>query len=377
MQDLTPDVAALVAIPSPTGDERRALEWLVARAGELGLAGRLVEHDRAAVRAAPGWPGEEVARRELLGAEIVRGDGPRRLALCAHVDVVGEGAEPWTHGRGAIADGFVWGRGAADMKGGVVAALHALARARPADDAQVVLLAVSSEEDGGQGAFAALERDARFDACVIPEPTGFEVVCAQAGALTFSGVVRGRAAHAALRLEGESAIDRYVAVHQAIADHERALNADVAHPLMRALALPYPVVVGRVTGGEWSSSVPERVEFEGRLAVRVGEDPDAARAAFGAALGDGVELTWGGGQFASADTPSDARIARLVADAVGDARVAGVPWGADMRLFSARGIPTVMVGTRGLERGHAVDERVAVADVERLTRVLAAVIERF
>jgi acetylornithine deacetylase len=377
MQDLTPDVAALVAIPSRTGDERAALEWVVGRAGDLGLAARLVEHDVAAVRAAPGWPGEEVARRELLGAEVVCGDGPRRLALCVHVDVVGEGSAPWSHARGAMADGCVWGRGSADMKGGAVAALHALARARPADDVQVVLLAVSSEEDGGQGAFAALERDARFDACVIPEPTGFDVVCAQAGALTFSGVVRGRAAHAALRLEGSSAIDSYVAVHAAIAAHERALNAGVAHPLMRELALPYPVAVGRLAAGEWSSSVPDRLEFEGRLAVCVGQDPAAARAAFAAALGDGVELAWTGGQFASADTPVDSPIARLVAGAVGDARFTGVPWGADMRLFTARGIPTVMVGTGGLEHGHAVDERVAVADVERLTRVLAAVIERF
>jgi acetylornithine deacetylase len=373
---ISDDVAALVRIPSETGEERAALSWLVGRAGELGLDGRLVEHDLEAVRAAPGWPGAEVARRELLGAEVVRGSGPRRLAICAHVDVVGEGAEPWTHPRGTIADGHVWGRGAADMKGGVVAALHALAMGEPAPDAQVVLLGVSSEEDGGQGAFAALERDARFDACVVPEPTGFDVVCAQAGALTFSGVVRGRAAHAALRLEGDSAIDRYVAVHERIAAHERALNTDVAHPLMRGLALPYPVVVGRIAGGAWSSSVPDRVAFEGRLAVRVGEDPAAARAAFGAALGDGVELAWAGGQFASADTPTAAPVAQLVADASGG-RFAGVPWGADMRLFTARGIPTVMVGTRGLERGHAVDERVAVADVERLTRVLAEVIARF
>jgi len=370
------NLSALVRIPSETGDERAALEWVVRRAGELGLDGRLVEHDLDAVRAAPGWPGEEVARRELLGAEAVRGDGPRRLALCVHVDTVGAGVEPWSHPPGAVADGFVWGRGSVDMKGAVVAALHALAMAEPAPGAQVVLLAVSSEEDGGQGAFAALERDARYDACVIPEPTGFDVVCAQAGALTFSGVVRGRAAHAALRLEGDSALDRYVALHAAIAEHERRLNAGVEHPLMRALALPYPVVVGRLRAGEWSSTVPERAEFEGRLAVRVGEDPAAARAAFAAALGDGVELRWSGGQFASADTPTVAPIAQLVAAACGG-RFAGVPWGADMRLFTARGIPTVMVGTGGLERGHAVDERVAIADVERLTRVLAEVIERF
>jgi acetylornithine deacetylase len=133
-----------------------------------------------------------------------------------------------------------------------------------------------------------------------------------------------------------------------------------------------------VEGGQWSSTVPERVTFEGRLAVRVGEDPAAARAALEARVGARARLRWTGGQFASADTATDAPIARLVAGAVGDGAVfAGVPWGADMRLFTARSIPTVMVGTHGLERGHAVDERVAVADLERLTRVLATVIARF
>jgi hypothetical protein len=89
---------------------------------------------------------------------------------------------------------------------------------------EVVLVAVGSEEDGGLGTFAALERDARFDACLIPEPTGFDVVCTQAGALTFEGVVEGVAAHAAHRLEGVSALDRHIAVHGALAEHERALN---------------------------------------------------------------------------------------------------------------------------------------------------------
>src|SRR3712207_1741232 len=138
------------------------------------------------------------------------------------------------------------------MKGGVVAALHAMAALRASGGAvpEVVLQCVGSEEDGGLGTFAALERDAAFDACLIPEPTGFDVVCAQAGALTFRGVVPGRSAHAAHRLQGCSALDRYVAVHAALAEHERRVNAAVEHPLMRELPLPYPLLVGRVEAGE-------------------------------------------------------------------------------------------------------------------------------
>jgi acetylornithine deacetylase len=151
---------------------------------------------------------------------------------------------------------------------------------------------------------------------------------------------------------------------------------------MRALELPYPVLVGRLRAGEWSSSVPDRLVFEGRAPVRVGEAPDAARAAVEAAVaaaGDGaVALRWPGGQFASGETPPDAPFARLVRDAVGaelgrEARVAGVPWGADMRLWCARGIPCVMAGPRGIELAHAVDERVAVEDLATVARTVVRV----
>ena len=237
---------------------------------------------------------------------------PGRICVCGHVDVVAPGSETWRHDpwSGAVEDGWLHGRGSVDMKGGLTAALHALAALRAAGTPtpEVVLLCVPSEEDGGLGTFAALERDDRYDACLIPEPTGFAVVCAQAGALTFRGTVRGRGAHAAMRLEGRSAIDRYVAVHAALAEHEARINAAVAHPAMRALALPYPVSVGRVVAGEWSSSVPDRLEFEGRVGVRVGEDPAAARAAFEAAVRAAdtedppVEIAWTGGAFASGET---------------------------------------------------------------------------
>ena len=60
-----------------------------------------------------------------------------------------------------------------------------------------------------------------------------------------------------------------------------------------------------------------------------------------------------------------------------DARVAGVPWGADMRLWCAAGVPTVMLGTSGIELAHAVDERVAIAELGLLARILASVIEGF
>jgi acetylornithine deacetylase len=385
---LARDAAALVAVPSATGDERAALERLGEMAEALGLSAVLREHDLAALRAHPAHPGEEAARESLWGLTVsVAGRGSGRLAVCGHVDVVPEGTAPWRHPPGTLSEGWLYGRGSVDMKGAVVAALHALAAVGAAGGAQaeLVLVAVSSEEDGGLGAFAALEHDAAFDACLIPEATGFDVVCAQAGAVTFEGVVPGVAAHAAHRLEGVSAIDRYVPVHLALAEHERALNADVAHPLMRALELPYPLVVGRVEAGEWPSTVPDRLRFRGRAPVRVGEEVAAARAAVEEVVRAAcpeASLTWPGGQFASGATDPGHPFAALVRGALADelgreVATVGVPWGADMRLWTARGIPTVMAGTPGIETAHAVNERVRVDDLATLARVIERVATEF
>ncbi len=377
------DAATLVRLPSVTGQERPALEALADLAAALGLEPDLHEHDLARLRSHPDHPGEEAPRDELWGLTVTRhGDATGRLCLNGHVDVVGPGTAPWRHGpwSGALVGGRLHGRGSVDMKGAVVAALHALAAVRGGPE--IVLQCVASEEDGGLGTFAALERDAAFDAALIPEPTGFDVVCAQAGALTFRCVIPGRSAHAAQRLEGCSAIDRYVRVHAALQELERSVNADVEHPLMRELELPYPLLVGRVSGGEWSSQVPDRVEFEGRLGVPVGADPAAARAALesavDAALDDGeapAEVHWTGGAFLPAETRPDHPWVEAVAAAVEaergrPARRVGVPWGADMRLFAARGIPCVMAGPSGIERAHAVDEWVDAGELVTLARTL-------
>jgi acetylornithine deacetylase len=103
-----------------------------------------------------------------------------------------------------------------------------------------------------------------------------------------------------------------------------------------------------------------------------------------AALDDGgapADIGWSGGSFAPAETPPDHPWVRGVsaafADELGrDVRAAGVPWGADMRHFTARGIPCTMAGTPGIELAHAVDERLPLADLTALARSLVRVLAR-
>src|SRR4051812_11470872 len=242
---LARDAATLVSVPSVTGDERAALERLAEQASAAGLDAVLHEHDLAALRANPGHPGEEAPRETLFGVTAtLAGTRPGRLCLNGHVDVVSPGTAPWRLGpwSGAIEDGRVHGRGALDMKGALIAALHALRaiRASGADHPEVVLQGVASEEDGGLGTFAALERDDAFDAALLPEPTALRVVCAQAGALTFRGVVDGRATHAAERLGGCLAVDPYIRGPAPLPEDEGAGEAPAAPPPLGAPVAPRP-----------------------------------------------------------------------------------------------------------------------------------------
>src|SRR5919202_7023507 len=87
---LARDAAALVRVPSVTGDERPALERLAELAAALGLRADLHRHDLAVLRAHPDHPGEEAPRAELWGLTVtVPGarPGAPRLAVCGHVDV--------------------------------------------------------------------------------------------------------------------------------------------------------------------------------------------------------------------------------------------------------------------------------------------------
>ncbi|MFC7728354.1 ArgE/DapE family deacylase [Actinomadura keratinilytica] len=390
-------LAELVRIPSVGGSaaEVEIQEFL---AGWMRDEGLEVDHwpiDVAAVTAEDAFPGAEVPRTRASGlVGLLPGTGGgRSLMLNAHVDVVPPG-DPgaWTEDPfgGRVADGLLYGRGACDMKGGLVAALfavRALRRARPRGD--VLVACVAGEEDGGLGSYALLRRGWRADACVIPEPTGLDVVPANAGALTFRLRVRGRAAHAARRGTGVSAVERFWPVFAALRDLERRRNADV-DPLMRRWDLPYAIEIGTVRAGDWPSTVPGDLVAEGRMGVALGESERAARQALEEAVADAcaaddwlsqhpVRVEWWGGRFASARLPADdgGLLERLGAAhtraAGGTPQVWGAPYGSDLRLITGLGgIPAVQYGPGDVARMHGPDECVSLAEVAVAAQTLAA-----
>jgi acetylornithine deacetylase len=248
---------------------------------------------------------------------------------------------------------------------------------------------VPSEEDGGQGTLAAIRAGATGDVAVIPEPSMLDVVIAHAGAITFRLAVPGRAAHASKRREGVSALDNLATIVRGLEADEAWRNGEETDPLMTELGLPYPTIIGKVTGGEWASTVMDLVVAEGRYGVRLGQRPEDAFADLQYAVNaacdrdeflrdhrPSLELT--GARFGSARVAPDHALPvslATVAEAVTGRRprLIGVPYGADMRLFIDVGdTPCVMFGPGDVRLAHGADERVPLAEVEACARVLAA-----
>ena len=390
----------LVQVPSITASDAESdLQALLGgRLREAGLDVDAWRLDLPALTADPRFPGVEVERAEgygLVGVLPGSLSGSPALALQGHVDVVPvgdidrwSGTDPFS---ARIDAGVVHGRGACDMKAGVavnLAVVDALVRSGLRLQRSMAIHSVVSEEDGGLGAFATLVRGHSADFAVITEPTSRQLVVANAGALTFELRVPGRAAHGSRRLEGHSAFESFLPVHRALVELERERNA---HPeaIFGGLPLPYPISVGRISAGDWSSSVPDLLIAEGRFGVQLGEDPATAREAFERAIADAaaadgflaehpVAVSWPGGQFASGAIDLDSSLISATAQAVSDATgrekpvLAAAPYGSDLRLYNGiGGIPTLHYGPGDVAMAHAPREQVEIAEVIEAARAMA------
>lgn len=394
-------VAALVRVPSISGSEAEhdAQSFMAERAASCGLD---VDHwriDLDTLTADPAFPGMEVPRSEAWGM-VARapgtGDGAS-LMLNGHVDVVPTGdPDAWTDEPfGAVVRGDrMFGRGTCDMKAGLIASLWAIEAIRSAGvrlRGDVLLASVQGEEDGGLGTFATLARGWRADACVVPEPTSLALIPANSGALTFRLKVRGDATHAARRLDGVSAIEKFLPVWRALQELERRRH-EVVDPRMSRWSLAHPLSIGKVQAGDWASSVPDLLVAEGRLGVAIGEPAADARSDLEAAIAavcaedawlreHPVEVEWWGGQYDSGATDPASPLITWVAEAhltaSGSAvppEVHGAPYGSDLRLLTGiGGIPTVQYGPGDANVAHGPRESVPLEEVLVTARALALI----
>jgi acetylornithine deacetylase len=279
------------------------------------------------------------------------------------------------------------------MKGGVAAILAAVRSLAATGElrrlqGELLIVLVPSEEDGGQGTLGAIRAGNVGDLAIITEPSRLDIVVAHAGAITFRLTVPGKAAHASQRREGVSALDKLFVLTRALEADEARRNEAETDPLMTALGLPYPTIIGIVEGGEWASTVLDRVVAYGRYGVRLGQTPAEAETELRLAIDDAceadpflrdhpatVEIT--GGRFGSArvspEHPLPTGLA-AVAERVTGRRpeLLGEPYGADMQMFvNHGGTPCVIFGPGDVRVAHSADEHVPLDEVETCARVLA------
>jgi acetylornithine deacetylase len=313
------------------------------------------------------------------------------------VDTVPSGdPETWSRDpfAGEIEGDLLYGRGSCDMKGGLVtylAALDALSELGIELRGDVSVAATVGEENGGLGALSTVLRGYRADAALITEPTRLALVPAQGGSLVFRLGISGRSAHAAVRDEGVSALEKFIPVFEDLTKLEDERNATLSHPLYEHLRNKVPINVGVVRAGNWASTVPESLVAEGRVGLIPGEEIDAFRQLVADRIASVAKrdpwlrenppkLEWFGGQFAPAEVPPDAPICEAVKRAhervTGEEpAVEGVPYGADMRLFIRFGeTPCVMYGAGDVNVTHAPDEHIGIDELTIATKTIACLL---
>lgn len=216
----------------------------------------------------------EVAEgRPNVSATLPGGPGPG-LLLLGHTDVVppGEGwsADPY---EGGLRGGRLFGRGTADMKGGLAAcvvALDALRRSGAALSGPVELAALVDEEETGLGVRRYMTADrTAFRGCVVAEPTDLQTIIAARGDAYVEVAVHGLAAHSGRPDDGRNAIYGAARVIEDLRRWHGELTA-WAHPLVG----PPTWSVGLVDGGQGTSTVPAHAHLSADRRLLPGEDPD-------------------------------------------------------------------------------------------------------
>ncbi|MFN8620020.1 MAG: ArgE/DapE family deacylase [Chloroflexota bacterium] len=385
---------ALVAFPSIVGDERPAQRYLRDVAADAGLRTELYDVAPQALQSDPraGLADLGHGTRPNLVATAPGSGGGRSLLLSGHVDVVPLGErDAWTVDPfGAqVVDGRLYGRGALDMKGGLVAALHAVAALASSGvplRGDLAFESVIEEEATGNGALAARLRGPGADAAIIPELSNEAMLIATPGVLWAEITTTGRSAYVGRSGAAVNAIDVMLEVLAGLRSLPASLNAGWSHPAYPADPPPLTLNVGTIAGGDWPSSVPLACRAGIRFSFPIGWPVERAKAALTERLTEIAAahpwlrehppaIRWHGFQATGWDIAPDAPIVAAVRDAYrdetgGPAAAAPLYGTADARFFRDAGIPAVYLGPSG-DGQHGPDEWVDLASVARVTRTLA------
>jgi succinyl-diaminopimelate desuccinylase len=313
------------------------------------------------------------------------------LVFAGHTDVVPVGdAAKWRFDpfAGEVAEGAVWGRGTADMKGGVAAfaaAACAFVARRGLPNGSIGFLITGDEEgpaiNGTEKLLRwAYQKGERFDHCIVGEPTSAEVLgdtikIGRRGSLNGTLIVAGRQGHAAYPERADNPIPKLMQLLDALT----AAPLDKGTPRFDASNLE---IVSVDVGNPAFNVIP--AEARARVNVRFNDlwTPETLAAELCGRLDSvGMKFTL---EFEPCNAPAfltkPNSFTKLVTDAVerktGRRPALSTSGGTSDARFIRAYCPVLEFGLVGAT-AHMVDEHVAAADIEVLTEIYAAILEEY
>ena len=391
--------------------ERLCQEYLQRRIAKIGFTTDLWDPDGPALyEKHKGRAGANKGRtfegRPNLGG-ILKGTGHgRSIMLTGHIDVVPPGAiEHWQTDPfdPVIQDGFVHGRGAVDMKGGVASMLMAIEILKELEtplSGDVVFTTVVDEEIGGMGSLAMVDRGFRADAGIMTEPTDNRIAPLCHGILWGRIIIDGIGGHAELTPHSwysSGPVDAIQLCRQMldgidILNRRWMFDPKKIHPLMD---MPNQIIVTQINAGEHPSSMAGRAEIiidvqylpherdEFALGGHVKREVEAHVAAVCQAdpyLRDHPARVEWILDADCAEVPSDHPFIGVFQQAAAASNLSPVLSGfgahSDIGLPTGLGrTPTVNFGPGAPAQSHQPNERVSVRDLVDCTKAIALAIE--
>lgn len=277
------------------------------------------------------------------------------VVMSGHLDTVPLGAG-WTRDQGEVMDGIMYGRGAADMKGGCAAIL--LAAKELVDEGTPFAICLTLDEEitmNGAAAVAdaGLLRDA--PAVLVAEPTAFDIVVREKGLIQFSIKTSGKSAHASMPMLGDNAITKMTVLLHSISDLEK-VPADQLNELT--------LCVNTICGGTRMNVIPD--SCEARADARF--PPDMT----GDDVLNLVRERFGDAEYAletkhllePVETDPTIPAVRVLKDVVGEeAEVLGVPYATEMVMFKRDNKTLMVCGPGEPTQAHVTDEHIEIGQV--------------
>ena len=387
----------LTALPTTRGAEAPAQDMMAALLRARGYTVDEWPIELDALRKLPDFGPIEhdfSRARTVVGTLRPEQETGRSLILQGHCDVVPAGPlDMWKTPpfMPVVKDGWIYGRGAGDMKSGTIAALYAIEAVRAAGLAlqgRLHFQSVIEEESTGDGALSTLQRGYRADCCLLPEPTAqhFSGVCL--GVIWFRLKVRGEPAHVAQASDGSNAIKAAYRLIQALevleADWNRRAEGDAHYGQHHH---PLNFNPGIIHGGEWASSVPAWCDVDCRIAILPGWDVASHQAEISACVAKAAALdpflannppqvVWSGflsHGYVLVNGDDALAVMRSAHEAVSGKPLAMTAMTAlnDARFYSRHyGIPAFCYGPQA-EKAHGFNERVNLRSIRDTTIAIA------